>query len=62
MSEDATQGTRAEVKAVAIRLVPCPLHASRADGKQTAEQNPNGYRHDCPQCASTPRRHELIDG
>jgi hypothetical protein len=61
MSQDASQGTVVTVEAVAIRLVPCDKHALAANGKQTATQNPNGYRHDCPECASTPRKFEKVE-
>lgn len=54
---------RAEVKVIRTveRLIPCRTHAYAATGKQTANQNPNGYRHDCPACAETPRKYEELE-
>jgi hypothetical protein len=65
MAEEAFQDTIIEITGTVMRLIPCAYHATLATGEQWDSfgviVNPNGYRPDCPVCASTPRQFEDLD-
>jgi len=65
VSHDASQEAEVEVRAVVTRLAPCLGHEFAATGEHVFErgicvQNPNGYRHDCPDCAATTTKQEEV--
>lgn len=67
MSYDASQEAIVTVEGTVHRLAPCDKHAPHATGESVRErgvvvQNPNGYRHDCAECAAGPEILEPLEG
>ena len=66
MSFDANQEAEVSITGTIHRLLPCSRHEACGTGETVVErgvivQNPNGYRHDCPDCAGIPTHEEALE-